>query len=59
MGQFFKFGCEAGEDHDPVVGIGAGNGTDVYDDEEDENDADKFGVEAATVTFVPQRRQNF
>lgn len=55
VGQFFVLGCEDGADHDPEVGIGAGSGTDVYED-------DKLGVDAGTAagaTLVPQCRQNF
>lgn len=60
VGQFFVLGCKDDAEHDPDAGIGAGNGTDVYDDELEEKDDDKLGVEAAgIITLVPQCKQNF
>ncbi|KAJ8544247.1 hypothetical protein ON010_g12020 [Phytophthora cinnamomi] len=52
VGQFFVLGCEEGADHDPEVGIGAGSGTDVYNEDVDAG-------AAGAATLVPQCRQNF
>ena len=63
VGQFLVVSWAEGADHDPDVGIGAGSGTEGYDDTEDNEDdrlgREGAGVVAATITFVPQCRQNF
>ncbi|GMF11004.1 unnamed protein product [Phytophthora lilii] len=64
VGQFLVLGWDEGADHDPDVGIGAGRGTEVYDDDDtEEYDDDRLGVDvagaAAAATLVPQCKQNF